>query len=97
MDWTIRPLDYSLDHFIHTRKENRTNKSKTYLHHETIHEWFPMKTRKLNNFHSAGATYNRGVIFRSPLHQTNNKAVDVAAQDPPQHLVLLLEQSTFQH
>ena len=40
MDWTIRPLDYCLDHFIHTRKENRTNKSKTYLHHETIHEWF---------------------------------------------------------
>ena len=56
-----------------------------------------MKTRKLNNFHSAGATYNRGVIFRSSLHQINNKAVDVAAQDPPQHLVLLLEQSIFQY
>ena len=35
-----------------------------------------------NNFHSAGATYKSGVIFQSPLHQTNNEVVDVAAQDP---------------
>ena len=53
--------------------------------------------QEVKQFSSAGATYNRGVIFRSPLHQTNNKAVDVAAQDPPQHLVLLLEQSIIQH
>ena len=35
-----------------------------------------------NNFHSAGATYNSGVIFQSPLHQTKNEAAKVAAQDP---------------
>ena len=35
-----------------------------------------------NNIHSAGATYKSGVIFQSPLHQTNNEVVYVAAQDP---------------
>ena len=49
-----------------------------------------------NNFNSVGATYNGGGIFQSPLHQTINNAVDVAAQDPPQHLELPLEQSIFQ-
>ena len=41
----------------------------------------PDKDQEGNNFHSAGATYNGRVIFQSPLHQTNNEAVDVAAQD----------------
>ena len=42
----------------------------------------PYEEQQGNNFHSAGATYKRGVIFQSPLHQTNNEVVDVAAQDP---------------
>ena len=42
----------------------------------------PYEEQQGNNFHSAGATYKSGVIFQSPLHQTNNEVVDVAAQDP---------------
>ena len=41
----------------------------------------PYKEQQGNNFHSAGATYKSGVIFQSPLHQTNNEVVDVAAQN----------------
>ena len=41
----------------------------------------PYEEQQGNNFHSAGATYKSGVIFQSPLHQTNNEVVDVAAQD----------------
>ena len=40
------------------------------------------KDQQGNNFHLAGTTYNGGVIHQSPLHQTNNEAVCVAAQDP---------------
>ena len=52
--------------------------------YEQIRRWnvTPYDDQKGNNFQSAGATYNGGVIFQSPLHQTNNYAVDVAAQDP---------------
>ena len=42
----------------------------------------PYEEQQGNNFHSAGATYKSGVIFQSPLHQTNNEVVDAAAQDP---------------
>ena len=41
----------------------------------------PYEEQQGNNFHSAGATYKSGAIFQSPLHQTNNEVVDVAAQD----------------
>ena len=57
----------------------------------------PMKTNKETILIQTGQPTTGGAIFQSPLNQTNNEAADVAAEDPPQLLTLLLEHSIFQH
>ena len=58
---------------------NYSDQSYEQIRHSNVP---PYDEQQGNNFHSAGATYKSGVIFQSPLHQTNNEVVDVAAQDP---------------
>ena len=57
----------------------------------------PMKTNKETILIQTGQPTTGGAIFQSPLSQTKNEAADVAAEDPPQLLALLLEHSIFQH
>ena len=57
---------------------NYSDQSYEQIRHSNVP---PYEEQQGNNFHSAVATYKSGVIFQSPLHQTNNEVVDVAAQN----------------